>query len=196
MGQTADQLEVDVARTREDMSNTLDAIGEQMSPKLMVRRSSHRMWHWLKSAREGVMGIGSETYGQVAQNMHGLGGGDGQSALSPAAVADRAQGNPLAAGIISFGFGLLVGSLLPATEVERRAASAIADQVEPAIGSAMQAASEVAQGVQSKLGEALNDVSQEIADKTEIHRLRRTKDCRAARYALSGKAGAVIRTSD
>jgi len=141
------------------MSNTLDAIGDQMSPQLMVKRSSHRIWRWIKSAREGVMGSGSDTYG--------LGNEGGQSAQSPEAVAAHIQGNPLAAGIIAFGFGLLVGSLLPSTEVERRAASAIADEVEPAIGSAMQAASDVAQGVQDKVGEALKDVGQEIADQTQ-----------------------------
>jgi Protein of unknown function (DUF3618) len=155
VGQTADQLEADVARTREDMSNTLDAIGEQMSPRIMVKRSSHRIWHWFKSAPESVIEIGSGT--------DGLGEGDGQSTQSSDASAAHPQGNPLAAGIIAIGIGLLVGSLLPATEVERRAASAIADEVEPAISSAVLAASGVAQGVQGKLGEALN----QIVDQTQ-----------------------------
>lgn len=149
------------------MSNTLDAIGEQMSPKVVVKRSSHRIWRWIKSARDGVMGSGPDTYGQVAPRPDGLGDGGGQSAQSPEAMAALTQGNPLAAGIIAFGFGLLVGSLLPATEVERQATSAIADKVEPALDSAMQTASDLAQGVQDNVREAVRDVGQEIADQTQ-----------------------------
>jgi uncharacterized protein YeaO (DUF488 family) len=65
---------------------------------------------------------------------------------APAAVSRQAQGNPIAAGLIAFGAGMLVASLLPATELEKRAgeqvrehASDLADQVrEPLQESAQQ----------------------------------------------------------
>ena len=105
------------------------------------------------------MGSPSEVDGVVSQGTNG--------------VAD-AQGNPLAAGMVSFGVGLLVGSLLRPTKVEQQGLSAIADVAEPAIGAAMQAASELGHGVQKstedaakKVGEVLTDAGQGLAGQTQ-----------------------------
>ena len=43
----------------------------------------------------------------------------------------RAQGNPLAAGMIAFGLGMLVSSLIPSTEKEREAVSQLQENLEP-----------------------------------------------------------------
>jgi uncharacterized protein YjbJ (UPF0337 family) len=40
---------------------------------------------------------------------------------APQAVAQQAQGNPIAAGVIAFGVGMLAATLIPVTEVEQRA---------------------------------------------------------------------------
>jgi len=44
---------------------------------------------------------------------------------APQAVATQTQGNPLAAGIIAFGVGMLAATLMPVTEAERRAGQQI-----------------------------------------------------------------------
>jgi hypothetical protein len=53
----------------------------------------------------------------------------------PQAAGRQAQGNPLAAGLIAFGQGWLVSSLLPASRKERKLASqatnAVSQQVQP-----------------------------------------------------------------
>ena len=46
---------------------------------------------------------------------------------APRQVAAKTQGNPLAAGLIAFGAGLLVSSLIPPSEKEREAADAERD---------------------------------------------------------------------
>ena len=43
----------------------------------------------------------------------------------------KAQGNPLAAGMIAFGLGMLVSSLIPSTEKEREAVSQLQENLEP-----------------------------------------------------------------
>ena len=43
MGQAADELRTDIERTREDMAQTLDAIGEKVIPKLQAERQMERM---------------------------------------------------------------------------------------------------------------------------------------------------------
>ena len=43
MGQAADELRQDIERTREDMAETLDAIGERVSPRLQAERQMERL---------------------------------------------------------------------------------------------------------------------------------------------------------
>jgi Protein of unknown function (DUF3618) len=174
VAQTADELEADIAHTREDMSATLGAIGDQVSPKRVVESVTHRIRRWIESARDGIMGSASEVEGYGGQGGAEVGGGGEHRAPGTAAMAAQNQGNPLAAGLIAFGAGLLVGSLLPATKVEQQGLSAIADKAEPAIDAAVEAASELGHGLQqsaeqaaSQLGEALTDASQQIADQTK-----------------------------
>ena len=162
MAQRADELEADIVHTREDMSTALDLVGDQMSPKQVVKGSTRRLTKWFESARDGIMGTVSDVEGHVA----------GQGRQVSGALASQNEGNPLAAGIIAFGVGLLVGSVLRPTKIEQQGLSAIADKADPAIGEAMQAAAELGHGVQkstveaaSQVGEALKDAGQAIVDK-------------------------------
>ena len=49
---------------------------------------------------------------------------------APAAARRQTQGNPIAAGLIAFGAGLLAASLLPATELEKRAGRQVRDHAD------------------------------------------------------------------
>ncbi len=174
MAQTADELAADIARTRDDMSNTLDAIGDQMGPKQVAKRGTRRAGQWFQSAFDGVMGSFSDVAGHAGQGQAGLDDGSGESRPGSEALAGQTHGNPLAAGIIAFGIGLLVGSLLRATKVEQQAASAIADKAEPAIDAAMHAASGLAHQVQestgqvaSKVGEVFHEHDQDKVDQPQ-----------------------------
>jgi hypothetical protein len=144
------------------MSATLDAIGNQASPTHVAKDGAHRLGQWFRSARDGIMGTASQ--GQVVRGEDGLGDATAQG-------RPGTEGNPIAAGIIAFGVGLLVGSLLPPTKVEQRGLSAIADKAEPALDTAIQAVSELGHGLEestgqaaSELGETLSDAGQEMID--------------------------------
>jgi hypothetical protein len=43
VGQAADELKQDIERTREDMAQTLDAIGDRISPRLQGQRQVDRL---------------------------------------------------------------------------------------------------------------------------------------------------------
>jgi hypothetical protein len=43
VGQAADELRNDIERTREDMAETLDAIGDRVSPRLQAQRQADRL---------------------------------------------------------------------------------------------------------------------------------------------------------
>ena len=75
---------------------------------------------------------------------------------APTTVMRKAQGNPLAAGVIAFGLGMLVSSLIPSSEKERQAVSQLQENLEPV----KEKASEVAKDV----GESLKPPVQEAAE--------------------------------
>ena len=75
---------------------------------------------------------------------------------APATLKRKAQGNPLAAGVIAFGLGMLVSSLIPSSEKERQAVSTLQENLEPV----KQKATEVARDV----GESLKPAAQEAAE--------------------------------
>jgi Protein of unknown function (DUF3618) len=75
---------------------------------------------------------------------------------APRRMKRRAQGNPLAAGVIAFGLGMLVSSLIPSSEKEREAVSQLQDNLQPV----KEKAAEVAKDV----GESLKPAAQEAAE--------------------------------
>jgi hypothetical protein len=74
---------------------------------------------------------------------------------APRRMKRRAQGNPLAAGVVAFGLGMLVSSLIPSSEKEREAVSQLQGNLEPV----KEKATEVAKDV----GESLKPAAQEAA---------------------------------
>jgi gas vesicle protein len=77
---------------------------------------------------------------------------------APTTLKRKAQGNPLAAGVIAFGLGMLVSSLIPSSEKERRAVSQLQDNLEPV----KQKATEVAQDVGENLRPAAQEAAQSV----------------------------------
>jgi hypothetical protein len=75
---------------------------------------------------------------------------------TPRRMRRKAQGNPLAAGVIAFGLGMLVSSLIPSTEKEREAVSQLQENLEPV----KEKASEVARDI----GEGLKPAAQDVAE--------------------------------
>lgn len=76
---------------------------------------------------------------------------DAKAALSdaPQQLRQQTRGNPLAAGIVAFGGGLLLGGILPKTRVEHD----LAQRIEPTMSNAMSAAKETGLEVAEDLKE-------------------------------------------
>jgi hypothetical protein len=96
-------IRTQIASTREDLAHDIDRLADRTSPRRIVRR------RW-DSMRERVMGAPREVTTTVRE--------------APEAVARTTQGNPVAAGLIAFGAGLLAASLLPETDAEAASTTA------------------------------------------------------------------------
>jgi hypothetical protein len=67
--------------------------------------------------------------GSAADKASSMASSVGDTATSaPSAARQKTRGNPLAAGLIAFGAGWLISSLLPASEKEKQAASTVKDK--------------------------------------------------------------------
>jgi uncharacterized protein YjbJ (UPF0337 family) len=107
--------------------------------------------------------------------------GDAAGALraAPHAVVQQAQGNPVAAGIIAFGVGLLAATLIPVSDVERRAGQQLKDNSGELTDRVKEAASEVKDDLAAEVREAAGEVKQtarEAAQNTKDQAASSAKD--------------------
>jgi gas vesicle protein len=93
---------------------------------------------------------------------------------APEMIQQQAQGNPLAAGLVAFGAGMLLATLFPPTEAEQRAASAVQERAEPLKDQALGAGREMKDHLQQSAQESAQQVketakgaAQEVKDQAQ-----------------------------
>lgn len=168
-----EQLEQRVRYQRREMEGTIDEIGERISPKAMYERRKQSIRDRVTDWRERVMG--SSDYGYPDQGM----GSDGESRLSQAAdavtgapdmIRQQTRGNPLAAGLIAFGAGLLAGSVLPETRAERQAVQKAEPQMRQVADEAKEMARDIGEDVKQSAqaqAEELKESAMESAERVK-----------------------------
>src|SRR3954469_633985 len=118
------------------------------------------------SAKDSVQGAASSAVGSVQGAVSSV--GDTASG-AVGTVKQQAEGNPLAAGLVAFGVGWLVSSLLPASEAEQRAAQRAVETAKDqgGVDQAKHAAQEVGQNLQSSAQDAAQQVKERAQDATQ-----------------------------
>jgi gas vesicle protein len=86
---------------------------------------------------------------------------------APQQLSNKAAGNPLAAGLIAFGAGLLVSSLIPASQKEQQAAAQLKDQVAPLKEKVTEAAKQVVEEVKAPAQEAVQSVKESATESVQ-----------------------------
>jgi hypothetical protein len=120
-----DQLRREIEETQRGLSSDVNALTEKVTPSRIVQRRVDRTRRAITGVKTAIMGTASDTTNAASDRM-----GTAASSVAdtvgdaPAAVRRGTQGNPLAAGLIAFGFGWLTASLLPSSKREQE----IADQ--------------------------------------------------------------------
>lgn len=168
MSENPDAIRADIEATRARLGTNVDAVADKVTPSHIVQRQTDKVKDAVFGVKEKVMGAADHTAG----NVHAA-GGSASSHLSDAgsAVADaphlakaKTQGNPLAAGLMAFGAGLLVSSLIPASQKEREAADALKTAAEPLTTELTEAAQHVAEGLKEPAQAAMENVKATATD--------------------------------
>lgn len=158
MGQrTEEQLSNEIAGTREDLGRNLDALNERVNPVRVVERRKEAARGRVSSLKERVMG---SAHGAGDRASGAAGAVTDTVSSAPGAVQAKTEGNPLAAGVIAFGAGWLVSSLMPATEREAQATQKLIDTAKDS--GLVDEAKSVGQEVGQNLKETATQAAEEV----------------------------------
>src|SRR5215218_1822057 len=174
-----DVIRRQIEDTRRELSYDVDALNEKVNPARVMDRRVTAAKGRMTNLKEKVMGSAHDTRSQahgMASNAAGSVQGTAsnmagsvQSAAStavdtvqqaPDTIVRQTQGNPLAAGMIAFGVGWLVSSLLPASQKEQE----LAQQAESAVREHKDALLEPAKQAAQEIGEQLKPAAQQAAE--------------------------------
>jgi hypothetical protein len=165
-----DEIRADIERTRAELSYNVDSLADTANPKHIADRQVDKVKGAARGLRDKVMGSPDDPYDTGAV-------GDARSAVSdrasavtdavtdaPGQLKTKTRGNPLAAGLIAFGAGLLVSSLIPSSQKEQQAVSELQQNLEPMKEKAVDAAKEIAGNLQEPAQQAAESVKATATD--------------------------------
>ncbi len=182
MGQEPAELRRDIESRRDDLGETLDAIGDRVSPGRIMERRRNRMANGLSSFKERVIGTVDQGTAKMSDTAESI-----RDHTAPDAIKRQTTGSPLGAGLVAFGIGFLVAAALPPTDTEADAASRAHDALEPAKDALVDAARNVANDVKQGAADAAQEVKSTASDAAgEIAAT--TKDSAAATRADAEQA--------
>jgi uncharacterized protein YjbJ (UPF0337 family) len=176
VGEEPDRLRQDIEQTRASLTRDVDLLADKTSPTQVAQRRwtsmKEKVMGSTEHARHAAGGTASSAVGTVqdkASQLTDLAGDKAHGAAdavrgAPQTVAGQAQGNPLAAGIIAFGAGLLAATLIPVTDAERRAGQQLKDHSDELTGPVKGVAAGFKDDVSGTVQEAVAQVKDTAQD--------------------------------
>jgi hypothetical protein len=174
-----EQIREEIELTRASLSQDVNALADSVKPGNVAKRQADRLRTRAGSLKDRVMGatpdVGSSASGardtaqdkasavaDKASTMTSQASSAAQQA--PDVIRARTEGNPLAAGVIAFGVGWLVSSLLPATRVEEQATQKVKENAAPLTEAVTDSAKQAVQNLKEPAREAAESVKQSATD--------------------------------
>src|ERR1700760_1083002 len=190
-----DEIRSNIEQTQRHLSTDVDALTDKVSPPRIVQRRVERTRSAVTNLKDKIMGSTSEQPSDLGGTVSSSASSARDSVASgvssaadavgsaPDLARQRTRGNPLAAGLIAFGAGWLVASLLPASEAEQQVASQVKD-----------VATEKGRPVAQQLSQAGQEAAQELRESAQ-QRAQAVKET-AADAASTVRDDAQSRASD
>jgi gas vesicle protein len=157
MTDSPDVLRAETERTRLELGRDVDALADKVTPSKIMDRQTTRIRHAFASMRDSVMGAAHDTEQSASAMASDVAEGARQTVR-------KAQGNPMAVGLIAFGAGLLAASLIPASEKEKELARSAKEQAQPLMDEVSNVAQDVASDLKEPAQDAMTAVKEEAAD--------------------------------
>ena len=179
-----DEIRGNIERTQQNLSADVDALAQKVSPPRIVGRQVQRTRSTMTNLKDRIMGSAGDQAPAMGTGAMGTGMSSSVSSARdtvlenassardtvmekassaanaassvPDAARQRTRGNPLVAGLVAFGAGWLLSSLLPATGPEQQVASQVKDL-----------AAEKGRPVAEQLSQAGQQVGQELRESAQ-----------------------------
>lgn len=157
MSDSPDEIRADIERTRENLGSDVDALADKVNPSKVVDRQVDKVRGAFGSVRDRVMGAAEDAGSSFS------GAGSQVGGVKERVVA-KAEGNPLAVGLIAFGAGLLLASLIPSSSKEKDLAATVKEQAQPLVDQVTDVAKEVGEHLKEPAQAAVASVKESAQD--------------------------------
>ena len=207
-----DEIRGTIEQTQKNLSADVDALAGKVSPSRIVERRVEQTRSAMTSVKDRIMGSAAETTSTVSGTASsGAASAKDTLAAKASSAADmassapkqarqRTRGNPLAVGLVAFGAGWLLSSLLPATEPEHQAAAQVKDLAmekgRPVAQDLGQAGQEAAQNLRESaqqraqsVKETATDAASTVAGEAQSQASDVTSHAQEARNRVTEQAG-------
>lgn len=157
MSDSPDEIRADIERTRTELGSDVDALADKVNPSKIVDRQVDKVRGVFGSVRERVMGVADDAGSSLSD------AGSHVGDVKDRVVA-KAEGSPLAVGLIAFGAGLLLAALIPASSKEKELAATAKEEAQPLVDRVTDVAKEVGEHLKEPAQDAVAGVKESAQD--------------------------------
>jgi gas vesicle protein len=190
-----ERLRAEAAMQRQAIATDLELMGDRVSPARIAERRKAQFRNRIQGARDSVFGTSDKTrpsyqaYQQAYEPSYppressgqwdqdsdsGQSLGDRASGAleaakerTPDSLGEVTEGNPIAAGVIGFGVGLLAATLIPSSRDEQRAANKLQSHLDDAATGLGRTGREAVENVKPQAQEAVQDLTQSAKESVQ-----------------------------
>jgi ElaB/YqjD/DUF883 family membrane-anchored ribosome-binding protein len=170
-----EQIRAEIEETRLRLSDDVDTLADEANPKRIAQRQVDKTKSRLTNVKDRIMGSASDAVDAVSGKASDvassagdavsgakdrLGNAAGSASGVRESVQEKAEGNPLAAGLIAFGAGLLAASLFRSSKAEERLAGQAKERLQPMVEEAQNVAKDAASSLREPAQEAVQSVKE------------------------------------
>jgi gas vesicle protein len=162
-----EEIRTDIERTRRELGQDVDALADKVTPSKIAERQTRKVKRAFSRVTDRIMGSASDA---VDSTRDAVGNAADTVADVPRKAARATEGNPIAAGLIAFGMGMLVASLIPASRQEQRLAEQAKEAAAPILDEAKDVAMESADHLREPARDAAESVKERAAEAVDTVR--------------------------
>lgn len=154
-----DRIRADIEATRAALSQDVDNLEEKVNPSKIAQRQTDKVKSAVSGVKDKVFGGATDAGDSAHDAVHAA--ADAAKG-APADVRRSTRGNPLAAGLVAFGAGMLLAALIPATRAEKQAVHAVKEDegVQHVAEEIKSAAQDLGASLQEPAAEAFTSVKE------------------------------------
>jgi gas vesicle protein len=160
MSDNPDVIRENIERTRRELGGDVDALADKVTPSKIMERQTDKVRNAVGSVRDRIMGAADDAGSSLSD------AGSHVGDVKDRVVA-KAEGNPMAVGVIAFGAGLLLASLIPASQKERELAESVKEQAQPLVDELGGVAKDVGEHLKEPARNAATAVKESAKDSVE-----------------------------